>query len=201
MSEQEVIDKIRRITYISQSDSQCKVLISLLMQTKDIEGDIVEVGVYRGGSALLLAEYKYNKALYLFDTFEGMPEPEEVDRKGRPSTSGKGYLYYPDALEYITNLFVDKHSNVHIYKGIFPESSEPIKNKKFSFVHLDIDFYKGTLESLKFFYPRMSIGGVILVHDYGWCNTAGIKIAVEEFIKDKIEVPIIIGYQWYIIKK
>ena len=59
-------------------------------------------------------------------------------------------------------------------------------NKKFSFVHLDVDLYKSTLDCLKYFYPRVSRGGVIISHDYP--NSDGVNKAFDEFFQDKPEI-------------
>ena len=61
-------------------------------------------------------------------------------------------------------------------------------DKKFSFVHLDVDIYTSTLEALKFFYPRINRGGAILSHDYP--GAVGVKKAFDEFFEDKPEIVI-----------
>lgn len=82
-----------------------------------------------------------------------------------------------------------KNQNVFFYKGYFPESIPAAFNTlKFAFLHLDADLFEPTLEGLKFFYPRMSAGGILLIHDYNaWL---GARKAVDEFFADKKEFPI-----------
>ena len=81
-----------------------------------------------------------------------------------------------------------ENQNIFIYKGLFPkENSNKIKEKKFSFVHLDVDLYQGTKDSLEFFYPRMIPGGAILIHDYHHFSD-GVKNAVDNFIINKPEI-------------
>lgn len=82
--------------------------------------------------------------------------------------------------------YLKSYPNVHFYKGLFPSTAEPVKDKKFSFVHLDVDIYESTLSGLKFFYGRMNKGGVILSHDYP--SSKGVKKAFDEFFNDKPEV-------------
>jgi len=79
------------------------------------------------------------------------------------------------------------YDNCFIYKGIFPDTSDPIKKNTFSFVHLDTDLYDGTLQSLNFFYNRMQQGGIIMTHDYSDLLTPGVKEAFDLFFKDKPE--------------
>lgn len=135
--------------------------------------NLAEVGVYMGGTAVLMAEMYPNKEIYLFDTFEGLPYVEEEDRITYPLSVGM----MKEATYEIAQKNLGQYKNVHIYKGIFPETSEPIKDKKFSFVHLDVDTYKGTRDTLDFFYSRTK--GIIVVHDYGWYK--GVSRAVDEF--------------------
>lgn len=165
--------------------------------TEKIEGDIAEVGVYMGGSAKMICRAKGNKTLHLFDTFEGLPEVTEVDRK---ENYHKGQYFAPH--EFVKESFKNE-KNVKIYKGLFPDTAEPIKDKKFSYVNLDVDIYESTLNCLKYFYGRMSKGGIITSHDYitDGEEDGGVKKAFDEFFKDKPE-PIILmsGSQCLVVK-
>lgn len=166
-------------------------------KTQKIKGDLAEVGVYKGGSAKIISSVKKHKKLYLFDTFEGLPEVKEIDKKG-------GYYkkQYYGPYKFVKESF-EEIPGVYIYKGLFPKTAGPIKNKKFSFVNLDVDIYKSTWDCLKFFYPRMQRGGVIMSHDYVASDGSitGVKKAFDEFFKNKLE-PIIelSGSQCIIVK-
>lgn len=150
------------------------VLNSFLRQVDTVSGGIAEVGIYKGGSAKLLSLEKKNKTLYLFDTFEGLPQ-----------TTGKDDTFHRKGMYAETYAAVRKYlsgfKNVFIYKGYFPQTTGPIKHKRFSFVHLDVDLYKTTLGGLKFFYPRMNKGGVIITHDYP--TLEGVRRAYQEFAR------------------
>lgn len=162
-------------------------------RTAKVNGDIAEVGVYKGGSAKLICEAKGNKALHLFDTFEGLPDLCEMDN---PKQYHKGQLRWE--LENVKT-YLKKYSNVYFYKGLFPSTAEPIKNKRFSFVNLDVDLYKSTLSCLEFFYSKMNMGGVIISHNY--TDSPGVRKAVDDFFEEKPE-PIIelSGTQCLIVK-
>lgn len=162
-------------------------------RTDKIAGDIAEVGVYKGGSAKLICEAKGKKTLHLFDTFEGLPDLCELDDK-KQFHKGQYYARLKDVKNYLR-----KYSNVHFYKGLFPFTGERVKNKKFSFVNLDLDIYESTLNSIKFFYSKMNKGGIIISHDY--INSPGVQKAFDVFFKDKPE-PIIelYGSQCLIVK-
>jgi len=77
---------------------------------------------------------------------------------------------------------------VFFHVGYFPDSvPESVKGQSFAFVHLDADLFEPTMAGLSFFYPRLSIGGLIVVHDFNaW---AGARKAVDEFCADKISIP------------
>jgi predicted O-methyltransferase YrrM len=76
---------------------------------------------------------------------------------------------------------------VALYKGLFPLTAGPVADRKFSFVHLDVDLYESTKASLEWFYPRLSPGAVVMCHDY---DHSGVRKAVDEFLADKPEIAI-----------
>ena len=155
-------------------------LYSSLKATKNLSGDIAEVGVWKGGTARLICEVKGEKNLYLFDTFEGLPETHDNDLFVQ-----KGWLH-DTSLESVKNYLSD-FKNTHFLKGIFPETAEPISDKKFSFIHLDTNLYQSTLDALEFFWPRMVVGGRIVSHDYNTNSMPGIKKAFSEFFMNQPE--------------
>jgi predicted O-methyltransferase YrrM len=80
---------------------------------------------------------------------------------------------------------LSKWAGVHLVKGIFPQTADPIKDRTFAFIHLDADLYESMISSLKFFWPRLEPGGIILAHDYG--RGTEVKQAYDEFFKDAPE--------------
>ena len=166
---------------IYQSNEECEALKAVLKKTENIPGDIAEVGVYRGGSAKIIADMVKDKQIYLFDTFEGLPTNTIYDKDRFPPLN-KGSMK-ETSVEEVRKYVPFK--NVHIYKGVFPKTAGVIKDKRFSFVHLDTDLYVGTKAGLKFFYPRMNKGGIFLIHDYP-CFL-GVEKAVIEFLLNKKE--------------
>ena len=188
----DLINKIKKETAVLLGNNEAYQLFMAVRSTEKIKGDIAEVGVYKGGSAKLICEAKGDKALHLFDTFEGIPKVDEID-------SLRFYKgLFAASLEDVKNYF-NGYKNVYFYKGIFSATAESVKNKKFSFAHLDVDTYESTLSCLEFFYPRINRGGVIISHDY--VTAAGVRNAFDGFFKDKPE-PIIelSGSQCLIVK-
>jgi predicted O-methyltransferase YrrM len=171
--------KIRKETELLLEDIEAYHIYMAVRTTQKIPGDIAEVGVYRGGSAKIICSAKGEKALHLFDTFEGLPKVDEIDMVW-PFYEGKFAASFEDVRDYFK-----ENKNVHFYKGIFPDTAGPVKDKVFSLVNLDVDCYESTKQSLEFFYPRMSRGGIIISHDY--ITAPGVKKAFDEFFTGKDE--------------
>jgi hypothetical protein len=157
-------------------------LYQIMLKTQRVPGDIAELGVYRGGSAKLIATLKGQKQLYLFDTFEGMPAVRadlDVHRAGD---------FADTSLEAVQK-YLAAFNGISFHKGIFPSSAGELSNTdaRFSFVHLDADIYASTRAGLEFFYPRTNKGGMILSHDYRSLGCPGVKQAFDEFFADKQE--------------
>ena len=149
------------------------------------EGDVAELGVYKGGITKFMASCFPNKTVYAFDTFEGMPDI--VGDKDDPCVEGM-FQEVDDVLEYLND------PNIEIRKGIFPSTTEGLDDKTFSLVHLDADIYESTLAGLQFFWPRMAVGGVIIMDDFEFANTPGVKVAFDEYFDEnppKIKVLLI----------
>ncbi|HEY4490290.1 MAG TPA: TylF/MycF/NovP-related O-methyltransferase [Candidatus Paceibacterota bacterium] len=174
-----LIKQIKGETEMLLKDQEAFLIYKTVRKTEKIVGDIAEVGVYKGGSAKLIREAT-EKKIYLFDTFEGLPETSSKDNQKKWQ---KGELYA--SLESV-EAYLGKYQNIYFYKGLFPSTSGPVKDKKFSFIHLDVDLYESTLSCLEFFYPRMSNGGIIISHNYQ--DLIGVRRAFDEFFIDKPEI-------------
>lgn len=173
----EQIRNIRKGNSLVMTDNEAYQLITLCRAVAKIDGDIAEVGVYKGASAKLLCDNKAEKSLHLFDTFEGLPEIGKFDNPQKFESGG-----FMCTAEKVRE-FVGESEDVFFYKGVFPNTVAPVESKCFSFVHLDVDLYQGTKDALTFFCPRMSPGGLILIHDYTYAE--GVRKAVDDFFADK----------------
>jgi len=175
----DLIKRIKQEIEMLLKDQEAFLIYSTAIKTEKIEGEIAEVGVYQGGSAKILREAS-KKPLHLFDTFEGLPELNEKDDSDQFQKGN-----YSASLESVKN-YLSGYPNIYYYKGLFPSTAEPVKDKKFSFVHFDVDIYESTLGCLNFFYSRLSKGGVIISHDYA--SSGGVRKAFDEFFEDKPEI-------------
>ena len=172
------------------------MLYSIAKSQQELDGDMAEVGVYQGGSAKLISEVKGDRKLFLFDTFIGLQELSDDD-----THFGKKYWkkneFSDTSLETVKD-YLSSYNNIQIIEGEFPKTADCIHDSKFSFVHLDVDLYRSTIECLKFFYPRLVNGGIILVHDY---HSDGIQKAFKEFLQsNKVQLIELTGSQCMIIK-
>ena len=197
--DKEIVDLIKQIKKevdFAFYPYEAFMLYSIVKTQTSIEGDLAEVGVYQGGSSKLICEVKKEKNLYLFDTFTGLPEVSNDD-----THFGEKHWHNNEfsntSVESIREL-LDKYENVHIIKGNFPESGKEIIEKRFCFVHLDVDLYKSTIDALRFFFPKMVHKGIILIHDF---HSDGIQKAVEEFkTENQVHMIELTGSQAMIIK-
>lgn len=141
----------------------------------NVEGHIAEVGVYQGGSAKVIAECAPgNRDIFLYDTFQGMPQEGPEDnhhKKGDFNNTSLGEV----------RRFLADHKNVWFKPGLFPKSVGSEWRRLYCFVHLDCDLYSSTREALDFYWPRLNPGGAVLIDDYGHLTTLGAKKAVDEF--------------------
>lgn len=154
------------------------LIYSIARAQSRLDGAMAEVGAYEGGTTRMICEGKGARALHVFDTFDGLPEPTGLEQ------STHAEHQYTSSVEQLEKL-LSPFPEVHIYKGRFPETATPIEGLQFSFVHLDVDLYQGTIDCLEFFYPRMQSGGIVLSHDYSVLE--GVRRAFVEFLVDKPE--------------
>ncbi len=187
------INKIRKETPLSLSNTAAQELFTAVKATGKIEGDIAEVGVFKGGSAKVICEGKEDRVLHLFDTFKCTPPPGTVE----DTNSGHEGSFCSDPKK--VEEFLAEFPKVHIYEGLFPDTAGPVEDTRFSLVHLDVNLYGPMLDCLGFFYPRMNRGGAIVSHDYIY--RSGVKKAFEEFFSDKPEIVLgLPSYQCVVIK-
>jgi hypothetical protein len=150
------------------------------------EGDIAELGVYKGGTATLLATIarRLGRTAYLLDTYEGF---DAADLTGVDAGFSKGFT--DTSLATVRALVGEE--NTRFVKGYFPQTASEIpEGSRFCLVHIDCDLYAPLRSALEYFYPRMAPGGYLIIHDYSSLHWGGAEKAVDEFFADKVEPPI-----------
>ncbi|MBU2572076.1 MAG: TylF/MycF family methyltransferase [Gammaproteobacteria bacterium] len=162
------------------------MLSQLIRLTEDVDGETAECGVYEGASSWLICESnhkqsKFKKTHHIFDSFEGLGSPEFSDgsywKKGDLACSEESTL----------NNLLEFGERIVSHPGWIPDRFNEVENLKFSFVHVDVDLYEPTRDSIVFFYERLNPGAVFLCDDYGFTSCPGATMAVDEFLQNKPE--------------
>lgn len=168
------------------SIDRCHVLWSLATQTLNLPGDFLECGVYKGGTARLLAERlaNSNKRLHLFDTFSGMPKtgPDDFHSEGD----------FADTSLAAVRSHVAHGDRVEFHPGRIPETFVAGDMSPIAFAHIDVDIHRSIIDCCEHIYPRLVPGGVMIFDDYGFPSCPGARKAVDEFFADKPERPLIL---------
>jgi hypothetical protein len=157
-------------------------LNQLAKLTLVIKGDTAECGVFEGASSYLICKniIGVGKTHHIFDSFEGL---------STPSTSDGTHWMKGDfgSCEERCRKNLREFSFIKYHKGWIPETFCEVEDKQFSFVHVDVDLYQPTLETVAFFYPRLNKGSIMLFDDYGFSACPGAKKAIDEFFDNKSE--------------
>jgi hypothetical protein len=152
------------------------------LEKRGVPGTIAEIGVHKGTTAKLLSRLAPNREMYLFDTYEGF-SPRDTQKD--PSRAAPGT--FSGSLQEVKD-FVGEAPHIHYCKGVFPDTSGMVPEaERFALVHIDCDLYEPTKAACEFFYPRLSPGGVLIIHDYHSGCWPGVPKAVDESLQGKPE--------------
>ncbi|MBI4348176.1 MAG: class I SAM-dependent methyltransferase [Elusimicrobia bacterium] len=157
------------------------------------ELDAAECGCWKGHSthfvSTLLRRGGFKGTFHVFDSFEGgLSALSAHDKNER-------YELTPAQVKAQKELFASTEEEVRrvlqpfpfakLYKGWIPERFAEVADRKFSFVHIDVDLYEPIRDSLAFFFPRLAEGGALVLDDYGFAEFPGAKKAADEYLADK----------------
>lgn len=162
------------------------MLSQLLRLTAEVPGDTAECGVYEGCSSWLMCaaaahSTTHHRTHHLFDSFAGLSNPGEHD--GRYWATGD-----LSAAEEVARRNLAPFEDVLMFHtGWIPDRFPEVADRRFSFVHVDVDVYQPTRDSLEFFYDRINPGGIFLCDDYGFDTCPGATKAVDEFLDTRPE--------------
>jgi len=179
-----------------------------------VPGDFAELGVYKGESAKILHQMDPSRKFHLYDTFAGFKEEDLKHETGEAATYTT--RNFADTSLEAARRNIAGNENLVFHPGRFPESTGtssqfPVPSSQalmgnglancelrtanyelaFALVNLDVDLYKPTKAGLEYFYPLLSPGGVIIIHDYTY-KWPGIKKAVDEFASTIPEVLVMV---------
>ena len=150
------------------------------LNTNDIQGAFAELGVYKGETARAIHFMDEKRKLYLFDTFNGFSN-NDLEHENQSDDRFETNMFADTSLEKVKK-YISGNDNIIFKAGLFPSTAKSLENEIFAFVNIDADLYAPTIAALDFFYPRMSKGGVIIIHDYNH-NWHGIPKAIDEFLQ------------------
>ena len=163
----------------------------MLWQTRNIEGDAIELGVYEGGNAfyasLFLALNNDKRKYILIDSFEGFGN---LSRNVPPKFKNK---FRDVSFAKVNDIFNDLRA-ADVVQGYVPHIFPSLKSSQYSFVYYDCDLYEPLIDSLHYFFPRLAKGGYFLVDDYSVTDGfLDIRRGVDEFCGERgldvIEIP------------
>ena len=208
--EKKIINHIieKRLSMASASRLMATLIAVKHVCSLKIEGDFVECGVWRGGNSIIalrmINKLKENKDIWLYDTFEGMTKPSEHDYENntgkkaiteynqnqRDEHSNWCYASLEDVKENINKF--KSSSKINFIKGDITETLKSNHNipDAISVLRLDTDWYESTKKELEILYPRLSVGGDLIIDDYG--HWGGCKKAVDEYFEKKGNKPLLI---------
>ncbi len=217
----ELINKNQKIAELSESDKDLINLVSNYSMTpqirifnllqslrhlkhKNIEGDYVECGVWKGGNLILFKKFlenenqKEKKSIYAFDTFEGMTEPDKNDydlsnhldaidlmKSDKNKSSNIWGVCSIENVKKNLSKNLKNLNGINLIKGPVEKTLTIKENIPdcISLLRLDTDWYSSTKKELEVLYEKVTPGGIIIIDDYG--HWGGAKKAVDEFFKDK----------------
>ncbi|WP_421999485.1 TylF/MycF/NovP-related O-methyltransferase [Reyranella sp.] len=188
------LNAIRRNTLVDEY--RCWELWSLVGQLRDHEGDILEVGVWRGGTGCLMARRSQldgnGGKVHLCDTFEG------VVKAGSRDSSYVGGEHADTSLEEVQSLARRMElPNVLVHKGMFPDdTAHEIGSNRLRLCHIDVDVYESASQTFAWAWPRLVVGGVIVLDDYGFYSCSGVTRFVNQMIgqSDRVVIYNISGH-------
>lgn len=166
-------------------------LLAREIKSRKVRGNLAELGVYRGDTALELNFLFPERRLYLFDTFTGFDERDIRIEKEAAAFGGNASVHVRDFTDTGAELVKARlpyPEKAELVAGYFPESISE-KNLQemgeLALVSLDPDLYEPVYQGLKVFYPRLAKGGAIVIHDYNSLQFPGVHKAVERYCREE----------------
>ena len=167
-------------------------LVQMFRLTAGLQGCTAEAGCYRGLSSYLIcheqrrADPAFNGSTHVIvDSFEGLSVPTETDGERSRTVQARG-AFADTSVEHVRRT-LSEFPQVTFHKGWIPPVFKQVVERRYRFVHIDVDLYEPTLAGLRYFMPRMVPGGVLVVDDYGpWPGGEwpGCAVAVHEFARE-----------------
>jgi len=208
-ADRQIIEQVRPFTMTSTERIWSLLQAVDYVNNNDVPGDFVECGVWRGGSVMamalrLLQLNAANRTIWLYDTFEGMTPPtnEDVDAvagvaaakllETTPPVDGDNVWCIANQTDVLRNLATTNYPTSR-FEYVVGDVAETLKNdfpETISLLRLDTDWYESTKSELEVLYPRLAIGGVCILDDYG--HWQGARKAVDDYFAAKDARPLLL---------
>lgn len=188
LDEARLLRKVRPYTLLTPEKLRSLKRLARLINDTGIEGDFVECGTYKGGSAGVLSSEIAQRHLWLYDSFRGMPPVQEIDGEGAKEAVGACRADEADVIRILSLLGVLK-AQYTIRKGYFDQTFKEPLPERVALLHCDADWYDSVTLVLETFYPRIPKGGCIILDDFGWWE--GTRIAFYDFCFKYGEKPLL----------
>jgi O-methyltransferase len=168
-----------------KADSLASLVNDVL--SKRLAGDLIECGVYRGGSLAAIAKAAKaiapEKRVFGADTFEGHPFDGPEDMPANHQLVHHKGLFAGNSYDNVAAMLRDRGlTNAILLKGLVGDTLPTLGEPRFCFAHLDLDLYLSTRQALAFIAPRLVSGGAIVFDDFGGYETPGVEKAVHEVL-------------------
>jgi O-methyltransferase len=193
----DIVQKVRNNTMTSPERIYSLIEAVLYVEKYNIPGAIVECGVWKGGSMMAVAHTlthlgRMDRDLFLYDTYEGMSEPDDRDKTFDGASAKdllaintnreKNMIWAYSTLETVQEGMQTTRypgSRIHYIKGKVEDTIPGTMPPEIAILRLDTDWYESTRHELEHLYPRLKRGGVLILDDYG--HWIGARKAVEEY--------------------
>ncbi|MZP29456.1 hypothetical protein GTO91_07025 [Heliobacterium undosum] len=189
---------VRDYTMVSEERLDNVYRLTKEAERSRLPGAFVECGVWRGGCAAVMAtvakEAGNGRVIHLFDSFEGLPEPTDLDgdlakdysggrKTGRLETIGKCVGPLDDVRELFFERLAIDETKVRVHRGWFQETLPNLGDEMepIAILRLDGDWYESTMICLEHLFPRVVPGGYVIIDDYGFWE--GCRLAVHEYLE------------------
>jgi O-methyltransferase len=150
-----------------------------------LQGEIWECGVYKGGSAKIISQAVPGKRLRLFDTFEGIPNADEL------TDWHKNGDFSDTSAESVGKLIDSGRVSIHV--GVIPQTFKGLEGCRLAMAHIDVDTCQSVKDCCEFIWPRIRLGGVMVFDDYGFKSCPGARAAVDEYFKERNAMPLVLN--------
>ncbi len=173
-------------------DIRLFVLQSIVRSLSKVPGEIAECGTRNGKSALFMLDAMEDsqspeRTMFLFDSFEGLSDPtpgRDPMKSVVDKATGERRFRVTDPQEVVDRF---KGRNVQIMTGWIPTRFAEVANRRFALVHVDVDLYQPTHDSIELFYDRLEPYGILICDDYGSGYYPGSREAMDDFFSTRPE--------------